>query len=1003
LEQEGGYTTLIQPLDFLPGSNFVADMDTASQLADRIIVVLSPDYLDTLYTFEDWTTAFKPDPSGKQNLLLPIHVRECRYKLRGMLESIASIDLVGQDEQSARARLLAGVQSGRSKPEKEAWSPDTVLMHPDRPVFPGITRLWNVPSHRNPFFTGRGELLTQLSATLAAGQPVGITQPQAISGLGGIGKTQIAIEYAYRHRQDYPAILWTLADTRESLVSGYVGIARLLHLPERDEQDQTIIVQAVKQWLTTTHSAWLLILDNADDLAVVREFLPPRFAGHILLTTRAQATGGLAHPIEVDTMLQEVGAKFLLRRAKLVAPDAPLEEAAATDKDLAMEICKELGGLPLALDQAGAYIEETACSLSDYLVLYRKRRSALLQRRGGLITDHPEPVASTWSLSFEKVEQVNPPAADLLRLCAFLYSESIPEEIITDGASHLGTSLQPIASNTSRLNATIEALQAYSLVSHDIQERTLTVHRLVQAVLRDRMSREIRRQWEEYTVRAVNEAFPQVEFATWQRCQRILLHAQVCAELIEQEDMTFPETALLLTKTGTYLVERAEYAEAEPLYLRALEIRERLLGANHPDTASSLNNLALLYQTQGRYTEAEPLYQRALSIYERQLGGDHLDTALNFNNLAYLYNAQGKYAQAEPLLKRALEIYEQQLGADHPDTVSSLNNLAALYQAQGKYTQAEPLLRRALEIYEQQLGADHPDTANSLNNLAALYQAQGKYAQAEPVLRRALEIYEQQLGADHPDTANSLNNLAYLYNAQGKYSEAEPLLRRALEIRERQLGADHPDTANSLNNLAALYQAQGKYTQAEPLLRRALEIYEQQLGADHPDTASSLNNLAYLYNAQGKYAQAEPLLRRALEIYEQQLGADHPDTASSLNNLALLYQTQGKYVQAEPLLRRALATCEQHLGSEHPNTSLILNNLAQLYVDEGKYAEAEPLYQRALFIYEQHLGPEHPNIENVLKIYVVLLEKQGLQAEAERLEARIHMIQEEHSQNKRHH
>ncbi len=211
----------------------------------------------------------------------------------------------------------------------------------------------------------------------------------------------MAVEYAYQHHQDYQAVFWALADTRESLVSAYIAIAELLNLPEKDEQDQTIIIKAVLHWLTT-HTEWLLVLDNADDLAIVREFVPPVFGGRILLTTRAQAIGRLAHSIEIDTMPTDIGALFLLRRALLVPPDASLQYTTA-DVATARKICKELGGLPLALDQAGAFIEEAQCSLLEYLQRYRTRRAHLLQRRGGLVVDHPEPVATTWSLSFERV------------------------------------------------------------------------------------------------------------------------------------------------------------------------------------------------------------------------------------------------------------------------------------------------------------------------------------------------------------------------------------------------------------------------------------------------------------------------------------------------------------------------------------------------------------------------------------------------------------------------
>jgi len=486
-------------------------------------------------------------------------------------------------------------------------------------------RIWNIPYARNPVFTGREEVLTQLAKVLKTGEPAAISQPQAISGLGGIGKTQIAVEYAYRHRQEYQAVLWTPADTNKALVSGYVAIAELLHLPLQDEQDQAIIVQAVMGWLAK-QTKWLLILDNADDLSVARGFLPPVFGGHLVLTTRAQTMGKLAQRIQIETMEHDAGALLMLRRAGLLGPDVPLEQATASDRALARAISEELGGLPLALDQAGAYIEETDCSLAAYQRLFRPRRAKMLGVRGGLVNDHLDPVATTWSLSFEKVEQRSAVAADLLRVCAFLAPDGIPEEMLIAGASHLGEHLHSLSEDSGALDEAIGILRAYSLIQREREENTLRVHRLVQAVLRDGMDRPTQHEWVARVVGAVDAAFPRVEHKTWSQCERLLPQALRCAAHIEHEQLTLLEAARLLNQAGYYLGERGRYREAEPLYERALAIREQELGASHPETASSLNNLAALYTKQGKYGQAEPLYERALAICEQVFGSQHPTT-----------------------------------------------------------------------------------------------------------------------------------------------------------------------------------------------------------------------------------------------------------------------------------------------------------------------------------------------------------------------------------------
>jgi tetratricopeptide (TPR) repeat protein len=799
-----------------PGTDWAQTIDTHLEQATIILLLVSPDFLASDYCYDIEMQRALQRHNADDAQVIPIILRPCDWS-HAPFTSLQCLPRDGKavtlwdNQDQAWDDVTTGI---RQAIENHPTLPASTTPHSTLPP------IWNIPHQRNPVFTGREKILQQIADTFQQGQITALSQTQAISGLGGIGKTQTVIEYAYQHHQDYEAVLWTLADTRESLISGYVAIAGLLKLPEKNEKDQTITLKAVLRWLTT-HSKWLLILDNADNLTMAREFLPSAFSGHILLTTRAQAMGRLAHRIEVDTMPSDIGALFLLRRASLIAPAAPLEDAPASDIATAKEICAELGGLPLALDQAGAYIEETQCSLFDYKKIYGIRRADLLKVRGGLVDDHPKSVATTWSLSFEQLEQKNPAAADLLRFCAFLHPDAIPEEIITAGAGHLGPVLQPVAADPLLLNNAIAALGTYSLISRDATEKTLSIHRLVQVVLKDAMDEATQREWAQRAVLAVNEVFPEeMEFTKWSQCERCLPHAQTCVERIEQGNLTLLEAASLLFGIGWYLTDRGRYSEAESLYVRALAIREQQLGAEHPDTANSLNNLADLYKNQRKYELAEPLYKRALSIREQQLGPQHPDTATSLNNLALLYKKQGKYELAEPLYKRALSIREQQLGPLHPDTATSLHNLALLYKKQGKYKQAESLLQRAISIDEKAYGPEHPEFATDLNNLGNLYYEQGKVKEAEPLLQRALTIREQTLGPQHPKTALSLWWLAFLYHQQHKDKEAEPLYQRALTIYEHALGLDHPDTQSAREGYASLLRAMGREAEAIDVEKR---------------------------------------------------------------------------------------------------------------------------------------------------------------------------------------
>jgi len=745
------------------------------------------------------------------------------------------------------------------------------------------------PLHATHSCFWRDALLTRLQRSLAQASSTGLSHIQALTGLGGIGKTQLAVEYAYRYRQNYRAVLWARAETTDQLRASYSEIAGLLNLPERDMPEQEVAISATRRWLQS-HRDWLLILDNAYELDLLPPFLPPVTSGHVLITTRATALRrfGIATPFTVESFADESGALLLLRRAGLLPPDSELSQADPQDQILAQEITQELGGLPLALDQAAAYLEATGTDLAAYQQIYQHHQAELLQERRGRELDHPEPVATTWLLSFERVEVRSPAAAELLRLCAFLAPDALGEELLVQGKELLGPVLSAAVANRYRLEQAFEALRAYSLITRDPAQKTLTTHRLVQAVMRETLAEEQRQQWRQRAILLMEVAFPQVRFDTWATCERYLSHALQCVQYEDAEQAAQEALVRLLNRVGQYLTARARYQEAEPLLQRALALAQRVWGEMHPQTAASLSALASLSERQGKYAQAEQLYDRALAIRENYVGSEQAETASSLNQLALLYAREGKYAEAEPLLERALSLREKLLGAMHPATATSLNTLAYLYEQQGKYEQAEPLYRRALFIREQQLGPDHPATATSLNNLALLYGRQEKYEEAEALLQRVLNIREQQLGETHPRTAMSLNNLAYLYRNQGKYEQAEPLYCRALAIREQQLGEMHPETASSLNNLAMLYEKQGKYAQAEMLLQRALAIREQMLGETHPETATTLHNLAVVYERQERYSEAERLSRRVLSIREQQLGEHHPDTQATRTHLATL-------------------------------------------------------------------------------------------------------------------
>jgi tetratricopeptide (TPR) repeat protein len=712
----------------------------------------------------------------------------------------------------------------------------------------GLAPYWSVPLLRNPYFTGREAVLEALYMQLGVEQAVTLTHSSALYGLGGVGKTQIALEYAYRYALEYSAAFWMGAEAEEQIISSFMRV-----------------IEAVQRWLST-HGQWLLIWDNVEDLDLLQRFLPSTRSDAILLTTRCQALGTLARGLDLLPMEQEEGMLFLLRRAKVVEPEATCEDVRAmaecrpTEYAVASELVTVLRGLPLALDQAGAYLEATRCGLPAYLELFRTRCTALLQQRGEGSRDHPASVSATFTLAITQTAQHHPAVQDLLRVCALLQPDAIPEELFRQAGEHLGVTLESVCRDLLDWDRVVAIACAYSLLSRQPEEQTLSLHRLVQAVLLDTMTEAEREQWIRRVMSALDRLFPDVRPATgsaiWKQCERLQPHALLCLHQAEalEESLTF---ASLTYKVAQYLRTRGRYTEAEPLYQRALHVREQAYGPDHSQVAPSLNDLAILCWCLGKYEQAEPLYRRALRIWEQSLGPDHPQVAALLNNLGFLYRDQGKYAEAEPHYLRALRIWEQSLGPDHPLVASALNTLALLYRDQGRYAEAGRLALQSLSIREQALGPDHPDVALSLNNLANLSWVQGQYSKVESPYLRALHIWEQTLGPDHPSLAHPLTGLADLYREQGRYAEAEAFYQRALAIREQQLDSQHPEIAETQHGLALLRKTQGNLSEAISLTERALLIRLQALGVAHPKTVASRLLYTQLVQEQEGEARAD--------------------------------------------------------------------------------------------------------------------------------------------------
>jgi tetratricopeptide (TPR) repeat protein len=913
--EEAGYTTVLQAWDFRPGSNFVLEMQRAAKEAERTIAVLSPDYLGASFPQSEWAAAFRRDPTGEKGILLPVRVREC--DLEGLLPQIIYIDLVDLEEAAARDTLLAGVRRKRAKPTAPPGFPGAIPRSvPQRPRFPGaLPPIWNLPHLRNPNFTGRGNLLAQLRSALTSGQPAAL--PQAIHGLGGVGKTQLAVEYAYRHVAEYDLVWWVRAEEPAALAADYAALAQPLDLPEKDDPDQRLVVQTVRRWLGE-HDRWLLIFDDARRPEDLRSYLPPGGAGHVLITSRYSAWRGVANPLTVQVMERPESVAFLLKRT------------GQTDEAAADKLADALGDLPLALAQAGAYIETNRTTFADYLDLFQSRRTELWEDERPPL-DYPHTVAITWSLAIDQTGKDSPAGADLLNLCAFLAPDDIPQTLLSEGGEHLPQPLSATVTDPRAMNKAVAALLQYSLMEKT--EDALSVQRMVQAVVRDRLPKKARRTWAEAAVRLVNSAFPSGDtrdVRTWPQCERLLLHALTAAGHAEALQVAPEATAHLLNQVGLYLEERAEFTEAKAALERALTIYEQSLGSEHPYVATALNNLGGMLRTLGDLAGAREAYQRALAIDEAAYGSDHPNVASVVNNLGGVLHDLGDLDGARAHYERALAIAEAAYGSDHPNVASVVNNLGAVLHDLGDLEGARAAYERALAIDEATFGPHHPQVATALNNLGMVLHDLGDLAGARAHLERALAIDEAAFGSDHPNVATDVNNLGLVLQALGDLEGAREAYERAIAIGEATFGPHHPKVAIRVNNLGGVLRELGDLAGARAHLERALGIDEAAFGPHHPEVATDVNNLAGVLYDLGDLAGARAHYERALAIDEAAFGPHHPEVARDVNNLGLVLKDLGDLDGARAAFQRALQICRQSLGEDHPNTVLVRNNLRSL-------------------------------------------------------------------------
>ncbi|RKN43124.1 FxSxx-COOH system tetratricopeptide repeat protein [Streptomyces hoynatensis] len=804
----------------------------------------------------------------------------------------------------------------------------------------------NLPRPPNAQFVGRAEELSRVRELLASGTGV-ITQ--TVVGLGGVGKTSLALQYAHRHRADYTTVWWITADQPDAITAGLASLTSRL-LPDL-ASSATIPVLA--EWAITwfqTHPGWLVVFDNAEDPRALEPVISQLDTGHHLVTSR-RTTGWhrLGTPLRLDMLMPQDATELLLRIAG----------RGAGEREAAARVAAELGYLPLAVEQAGAYCHHHGIGCAAFLERLRRYPARMFAAAYPGSTDR-RTIARTWRVTLSTIAAADPLAADLLRVLAWLAPDRVPRDL-----------LAAVGDDPLAVDDALALLGGYSMIT--LGSAHLRVHRLVQAVARTPDPADPMRAEAEIlaargrAARLLRGALPRglsIDVPSWPRWRALLPHIEAYAELMPAEQDT-SDVAFLLHAGSLFQLDQGHLAQAAAWGERALAARERVLGADHPATLSTRNHLGNVYRAAGDLGRVIPLYERTLADRERVLGEDHPDTLASRNYLANAYRDAGRVGEALPLYARTLADRERVLGREHIESLISRNNLASGYRDAGDLARAVPLFESTREDAERVLGAAHPRTLLFGNNLGTAYEAAGDLRRALPLYERTLAGRERVLGADHPDTLTTRNNLASALQESGDLPRALALFERTVADARRVLGAEHPRTLLARGNLAeAVFEAggAGEAERALGMLREVLADSVRTLGADHPDTLLARNNLAGALLETGAAGEAAARFESLVADSGRTLGARHPDTLLARSNLGAAYRVAGRAAEAVASLEETLADCERTLSPGHPHGLAVRHNLGLAHLAAGEPAAALARLAPALAEAERLLGAEHPRV-----------------------------------------
>ncbi|WP_113704961.1 FxSxx-COOH system tetratricopeptide repeat protein [Nonomuraea lactucae] len=790
--------------------------------------------------------------------------------------------------------------------------------------------VWGKVPPRNKNFTGREELLAQIRRSIDAVTAV-VPLPQALHGLGGVGKTQLAIEYAWRYRGEYDLVWWITADQRVLVPPALAALAPRLGVPQADtvgtEESAEAVCDALRRG--DPYSRWLLVFDNADQPESIKGYIPAN--GHVLITSRNTRWDTAAETVSVDVFARDESVEFLTRRLPHAISEAD-----------AYRLAEALGDLPLALEQAGALMAQTAISVDDYLDELAKNTRTLLN--AGKSTEYPVSMTAAWRLSVTQLGTRCPEAVEILRCCAFFGPEPIPRDVFRRGSGSLPRRLGELLARPIMLTKAIGELNRFALARIDSDTRTIQVHRLVQALLRDDLSPDEQAGTRHVVHRLLADGAPDDpdDNASWGDWAELVGHLR--PSLVA--DCDDPAVRDFAIKVMRYLYRRGDYRTAREIAEELLDKWTKESGPHDRDVLTVRRHLGNVLWQLGDFDRSYTLNEETLAMMRETLGAEHEQTLAVINNFGANLRARGDFAEARKEDSISRQLHERVFGKTHPNTLRAINNLALDHALVSDYQAARQEHEYAyLEQSTGTAGASKWAILNSMSSLARVVRLCGDFSDACDMGAEAYDYGRDELGVDHPLTLKAAKDLSIAQRMRGDLGEALELAEATYTKLRTLFGVRHPDTLAAAVNMANALRVAGEYGPAFEMTKDTVPRYIEIYGTKHPYTLGCRLNLALMHRLRGRPDESRKTNEEVHESLRDRLGPDHHYTLTCAINLAGDLAALGEHAAARDLDARTLDRLRAHFDEDHYLTFSATRNLVLDLRETGEHMKADRLQE----------------------------------------------------------